>query len=160
MGFLTTIDWLIGLQPRTLYLYRPTTRSAFSPGRLEADCNTLGRGKTCYLKHPLRLGPADLYFLVGSWKLGWTAYVYVWLERSYDPPECHPGQQAYTFVIHLLSTYTSVSIFSVCCCSRYVSLWWQRTEQGAGWIRGALIPLQGILLGNFEVWSISLLVDN
>jgi hypothetical protein len=42
----------------------------------------------------------------------------------YDPPEGHPGQQAYTFVIRILSTsLTSVSIFSVCFCSRYVYLW-------------------------------------
>ncbi len=35
------------------------------------------------------------------------------------PPECHPGQQAYTFLICILSTSSiSVSIFSVCCYSR------------------------------------------
>jgi hypothetical protein len=35
-----------------------------------------------------------------------------------------PGQHAYTFVIRILSTsLTSVSVFSVCCCSRYKSLW-------------------------------------
>jgi hypothetical protein len=34
------------------------------------------------------------------------------------PPECRPGQLAYTFLIHILSTsLTSVSIFSVCCYS-------------------------------------------
>ncbi len=75
-------------------------------------------------KYQLQPRPADLHLLVGSWKLGGIVYVYVWLERSYDPPECHPVQQAYTFVIRLLSTFlTSVSIFSVSCCSRYVSLW-------------------------------------
>ncbi len=63
-------------------------------------------------------------FISGELKDGGIAYVYVGLERSYDPPECHPGQQAYTFVIDLLSTsLTSVSIFPVSCCSRYVSLW-------------------------------------
>ncbi len=35
------------------------------------------------------------------------------------PPECHPRQQAYTFLIRILSTsFISVSIFSVCCYSR------------------------------------------
>jgi hypothetical protein len=38
---------------------------------------------------------------------------------SYDTPECHPGQQAYTFLIRILSTsFISVPIFSVCCYSR------------------------------------------
>jgi hypothetical protein len=51
--------------------------------------------------------------------MGGIAYVYDWQERSYDPPECHPGQQAYTFLIRILSTsFISVSIFSVCCYSR------------------------------------------
>jgi hypothetical protein len=31
------------------------------------------------------------------------AYVYVWLEYSYDHPEGHPGQLVYTFVIRILS---------------------------------------------------------
>ncbi len=35
-------------------------------------------------KHQLRLGLADLHLLVESWKRG-ESYVYVWLERSYDP---------------------------------------------------------------------------
>jgi hypothetical protein len=35
------------------------------------------------------------------------------------PPEYHPGQQAYTFLIRILSTsFISVSIFYVCCYSR------------------------------------------
>jgi hypothetical protein len=51
--------------------------------------------------------------------MGWIAYVYDWQGRSYDPPECHPGKQAYTFLIRILSTsFISVSIFSVCCYSR------------------------------------------
>ncbi len=51
--------------------------------------------------------------------MGGIAYVYDWQERSYDPPECHPGQQAYTFLIRILSkSFISVSIFSVCCYSR------------------------------------------
>ncbi len=41
-------------------------------------------------------GPADLHLFVGSWKMGGIAYVYDLQERFYDPPECHPGQQAYT----------------------------------------------------------------
>jgi hypothetical protein len=46
---------------------------------------------------------------------GGIVYVQVWLECPYDPPEGHPGQHAYTFLIHVLSMYlTSVSIFSVC----------------------------------------------
>ncbi len=40
------------------------------------------------------------------------------------PPRRHPGQHVYTFVISILSmSLISVSIFSVCCCSRYLSLW-------------------------------------
>ncbi len=43
----------------------------FRQAWLEADCNTLGGGKTGYeSKHQLRPGPADLHFSVGSWKLG------------------------------------------------------------------------------------------
>jgi hypothetical protein len=40
----------------------------------------------------LALQSADLHLLVGSWRLRGIAYIYVWLESSYDPPECHPGQ--------------------------------------------------------------------
>jgi hypothetical protein len=36
--------------------------------------------------------------------MGGIAYVYDRQERSYDPPECHPGQQAYTFLIRILLT--------------------------------------------------------
>ncbi len=51
-------------------------------------------------------------------------YVSFWLECSYDPPEGHHGKHTYTNVIRILSTsLTSVSIFSVCCCSMYLSLW-------------------------------------
>ncbi len=40
------------------------------------------------------------------------------------PPEAHPGQHAYTFGIRILSTtLSSFSIFSLCCCSMYLSLW-------------------------------------
>jgi hypothetical protein len=53
-------------------------------------------------KHKLRPGPADLHSLAGSWRLGEIAYVYVWLECSYDPPECNPGQLAYIFLIRIL----------------------------------------------------------
>ncbi len=39
-------------------------------------------------------------------------------------------QQAYTFMIRIPSTFlTSVSIFSVCCCSRYVSLLFIHTHE-------------------------------
>ncbi len=49
---------------------------------------------------------------------------YVWLEHSFDPPEGPPGQHAYTFMICiLLTSLTSVSIFSFCCHSRYLSQW-------------------------------------
>ncbi len=42
-----------------------------------------------------------------------------WRARSFYPPEGHPGQLAYTFLIRILSTsFISVSIFSVCCFSR------------------------------------------
>jgi hypothetical protein len=49
------------------------------------------------------------------------------LERSYDLPVGYQGQYAYTFMICILYTpLTSVSSFSVCCCSRFVSLWIQQ----------------------------------
>ncbi len=49
---------------------------------------------------------------------GEIPYINVWLESYYDPPEGHPGQHAYTFLIRILSTsLSSVSIFSVCCSS-------------------------------------------
>jgi hypothetical protein len=44
------------------------------------------------------------------------AYVYVCLERSYDPPEGHPRQQAYIFVIRkLLSIDVSHLSFNFLC---------------------------------------------
>ena len=53
-------------------------------------------------------------------------------DRAYNPPECHPAQQAYTFLIRILSTsFISVSIFSVCCYSR-VSLSVGETEMKGG----------------------------
>ncbi len=59
-----------------------------------------------------------LHLLVGSWSLQGIAYICVWLESSFDPPEGDPGQLAYTFLIRILSTsFISVSIFSVCCYS-------------------------------------------
>ncbi len=60
---------------------------------------------------------------VWSCRLGGIVYVYFLLECSDDPPESHPGQHAFTFVIGngIPSTsLTTVSIFSVCCCSRYI----------------------------------------
>ncbi len=46
------------------------------------------------------------------------------------PQKAAPGQDAYTFVIHILSmSFTSVSIFSVWCGSRYLSLWTERSRQ-------------------------------
>ena len=39
------------------------------------------------------------YFFVGN------SQPYAWLERFYDPPEDHPGQQAYTFLIRILSNW-------------------------------------------------------
>jgi hypothetical protein len=65
-------------------------------------------------KYKLRPGLADLHLLVGSWSLQEIAYICFWLESSFDPPEGHPGQLAYTFLIRILSTsFISVSIFSV-----------------------------------------------
>ncbi len=66
-------------------------------------------------KYKLRPGRADLHLLVGSWSLQEIAYICVWLENSFDPPEGHPGQLANNFLIRILSTsFISVSIFSVC----------------------------------------------
>ncbi len=77
-------------------------------------------------KHQLMPSPADFQFLAGRCRI---AYVYVWLESSYHPPEGHPEHHAYTFVIRILSTsLTLVSSFSVCCCSRYVSLWMRHSD--------------------------------
>jgi hypothetical protein len=77
-------------------------------------------------KQKLQLGPADLHLLVGSWRLWSITYIYVWLKSSYDPPECHLGQLAYTFLIRILSmSFTSVSIFSVCYYSSVsISVFW------------------------------------
>ncbi len=67
--------------------------------------------------------PADHHFLVGSWKMGEIAYVYDWQERSYEPPECHPGQQAYTFLIHRrLSSQFQFSLSAVTL--GYLSQWY------------------------------------
>ncbi len=91
-------------------------------------CPTSAAKPVIESKYKLRPGPADLHLLVGSWNLRWIAYIYVWLESSYDPPEGHPGQLAYTFLISILSTsFISVSIFSVCCTLEYLSQWKWRT---------------------------------
>jgi hypothetical protein len=77
-------------------------------------------------KQKLRLGPADLHLLVGSWRLRGIAYIYVWLKSSYEPPECRLGQLAYAFLIRILSmSLTSVSIFFVCYYSSVsISVFW------------------------------------
>ncbi len=63
---------------------------------LEADCNTLGLRKNRLFKVNTSCGPAGRSsFISGELKARGIAYVYDWLERSYDPPECHPGQQAW-----------------------------------------------------------------
>jgi hypothetical protein len=76
----------------------------------------------CGTAHPVLLNPlsnVNTSCGVGSWSRWSIAYIYVWLESSYDPPEGHPGQLAYTFLICILSTsFILVSIFSVCCYSR------------------------------------------
>jgi hypothetical protein len=41
---------------------------------------------------------------------GGIAYDYILLEFSYDPPEGHPGQLVYTFVIRILSTHLNFNI--------------------------------------------------
>jgi hypothetical protein len=53
--------------------------------------------------------------------------------------EGNPGQQAHNFLIRILSTsLTSVSNFSVCCCSRYISLYppppWKERKENPGWL--------------------------
>ncbi len=83
-------------------------------------------------KYKLRPSLADLHLVVGELKSAEMAYIYVWLESSYDPPEGHPGQLAYTFLICILWTFfISVSIFSVCCYSR-VSISVGGEERGRG----------------------------
>jgi hypothetical protein len=75
-------------------------------------------------KHQLQPGPADFQLLVGRCRLGGIAYVYVWLECSYDPTEGHPGQHEYTFLIGIQST-SHLSFNFVCLlCSRYLSQWY------------------------------------
>ncbi len=57
--------------------------------------------------------------------MGGIAYVYDWQERSYAPPECHPGQQAYTFLIRILSTsFISVSFSLSAVTLGYLSQWY------------------------------------
>ncbi len=41
-------------------------------------------------KYKLRPGPADVHLLVRSWSLWGIAYIYVWLESSYDLPRMPP----------------------------------------------------------------------
>ncbi len=94
--------------------------TTFSLAWLVAGCNTLGGGK-----HHSWGRPGRSSFISGELKAGGIAYVYVLLKRSYDPTEGHPGQHAYNFMILILLTgLTSVSIFSVCFYSRYLSLWY------------------------------------
>ncbi len=75
-------------------------------------------------KYKLRPGPADLHFLMGSWSLRGIVYIYVWLESSYDPQECHPGQLVYTFLIRILSTSFILFQFSLSAITLgYLSRW-------------------------------------
>ncbi len=70
---------------------RQVTRSeaeSYVPDRLWY-CPSSAAKPVIESKYKLRPGPADLHLLVGK------AYIYVWLESSYDPPECQPGQLAY-----------------------------------------------------------------
>ncbi len=65
-------------------------------------------------------GPAGRSsFISGELKDGWDS-ICLWLTAALLwPPECHPRQQVYTFLIRILSmSFISVSIFSVCCYSR------------------------------------------
>ncbi len=65
----------------------------YVPDRL-LSCTPSAAKPVIESKYKLRPGLADLHLLVGSWSLWSTAYIYVWLESSYDPPEGHPGQLA------------------------------------------------------------------
>ncbi len=93
---------------------------------------------TCWELSILMYWPGQLpgrsSVISGELQAGGIAYVYVWLECSYDSSEGQPGQLAYTFVIRILSTsYTYISTFSVCCYSKYLSRWFcpRNVETGA-----------------------------
>ncbi len=52
---------------------------------------------------------------------------------EWDAPEGHPGECcAHLYAIILSTSFTSVSIFSVCCYSRYLSLWGNVGGEGGG----------------------------
>ncbi len=112
------------IQGPCIYL-DPRRVTPFSLDWLVADCNTLGGGRTGYWKlTPDVVRPGRYSFYSGELKVGGIAYVYVWLARSYDPPEGHPGQQAYTLVILDPIDISQLSINFLCLLrSRYVSLW-------------------------------------
>jgi hypothetical protein len=82
--------------------------------------NLFFRHQACCSLLPARLG----YKLCQAKHLGMlvsrNSICLCLMECSFDPPECHPGQHAYTFLIRfLMMSLTSVSIFFVCCYSRY-----------------------------------------
>ncbi len=102
-------------------------------------------------KHRLRPGRADIHLLVGSWKLGegggggWSICLCLTGALLWPPQKATLGQEAYTIVIGILSTsLTSVSMLSVCWCSRYVSLWWIPCPKGSvsrwWWEAGHQLP--------------------
>ncbi len=86
-GTFTSRQW--GGSQSTLYLSRPTTRTAFLPGSgLWAVTRLMACKLVIESKHQLRPGRSS--FISGELKAGGIAYINVCLERSYDPLECHP----------------------------------------------------------------------
>jgi hypothetical protein len=131
-----------GQSHQKLFIYRLLTRHGCLPvagsrqvTRLEAENSVPDR--LCYCppsaakpvivsKYKLRPGPADLHLLVGSWSLqeiAYICYICVWLENSFDPPEGHPVQLTYTFLIRLSSQFQfSLSAVTLGYLSQWVSL--------------------------------------
>ncbi len=112
------------------------------PGVKKAPDPGSGSATLIKSKDQLLPSPADfllLLLLMGRCRLGEISYVYVYDSSILmTPPEGHTVQHAYTSVIRILSaSVTSVSSFSVWCCSRYVSLQSKAPNSSSGSLMGA-----------------------
>ncbi len=73
---------------------------------------------------PARQAARQSFSFNGELQAGGNSICLCFWSALMTPPEGHPGQLAYTFVICIISTsHTQISTFLVCCYSTYLSLW-------------------------------------
>ncbi len=105
--------------PKNLEIWPGTTCSLAWP---VAGCTrtTLGWRKNQFMesKHQLRPGPADLHLLVGSWRLGGIAYVYVWMGGFLTPQKATlNSMRTLLWFVSYRRLSPQFQFFFVCMCS-------------------------------------------